>query len=262
MAESINQKALEYMENLEEETPKFKDAIETEELVLKLFENIANYPLDEKYKKIKTTNPKIESVIFKRWQKASTFFETVGFNKEGEFYILGDSSLGNVVSLINEIRNRIKFNYEVYEQTDEGMKEKQEKEKQIQHNLQQLQKEQAIKQQANASKIIQINGAQDFQAKVLNSDKPVIVDFYADWCPPCKKLAALIETEIQNSNGWLIAKINGDNPLNKPLSASHQVSGIPAIFLYHKGQLLREFSFTGFNPMSLQKMIQKASSLC
>jgi len=48
----------------------------------------------------------------------------------------------------------------------------------------------------------------------LNSSKPVIVDFFADWCPPCKKLAVLFEQELDSEGSWVLAKVKSDNPLN------------------------------------------------
>lgn len=71
--------------------------------------------------------------------------------------------------------------------------------------------------------------------KVLQNEKPVILDFYADWCPPCKKLSELIETELSESKGWVVAKVNCDDSNNAGIKSKHGVSGIPAVFFYYKG---------------------------
>jgi len=54
---------------------------------LKLLENIANNPLEEKYRKVKTNNPKLAEVIFSRWPEAKKYFEVAGFKEEGEFFV-------------------------------------------------------------------------------------------------------------------------------------------------------------------------------
>jgi len=54
---------------------------------LKLLENIANNPLEEKYRKVKTNNAKLAEVIFSRWPEAKKYFEAAGFKEEGEFFV-------------------------------------------------------------------------------------------------------------------------------------------------------------------------------
>lgn len=90
---------------------------------------------------------------------------------------------------------------------------------------------------------------------------PVIVDFYADWCPPCKILGKTLETAITSSNGWNIVKLNCDDAGVGPLSAKHGVKGIPAVFFYANGKLDEKLSFTGNNPEKLGVMITSAKSL-
>lgn len=78
---------------------------------------------------------------------------------------------------------------------------------------------------------------------------------------PCKKLSELIESESQQSKGWVVAKVDCDDSNNAAIKQRLGVSGIPAIFLYHKGQQLTQFNFTGFNPSALKLAINKAIQL-
>lgn len=76
--------------------------------------------------------------------------------------------------------------------------------------------------------------ADSFKATVLDSDIPVLVDFYADWCGPCRALAPVLEQVAQESTGVRIVKLNVDQAPN--LAAQYRVSAIPTLILFHQGK--------------------------
>ena len=77
---------------------------------------------------------------------------------------------------------------------------------------------------------------ENFDTEVLKSDKPILVDFWAEWCGPCKQIGPTLE-EISNemSNEITIAKHNIDNELNTP--TKYGVRGIPTMLLFKGGEL-------------------------
>ena len=76
-----------------------------------------------------------------------------------------------------------------------------------------------------------------FDAEVRNSDVPVVVDFWAEWCGPCKMIGpALEELSDEYAGRVKIAKVNVDENPNSP--AQLGVRGIPALFLFKDGQVV------------------------
>ena len=76
-----------------------------------------------------------------------------------------------------------------------------------------------------------------FDAEVRNSDVPVVVDFWAEWCGPCKMIGPALEELSDEYAGQVkIAKVNVDENPNSP--AQLDVRGIPALFLFKDGQVV------------------------
>jgi len=85
------------------------------------------------------------------------------------------------------------------------------------------------------AKLTQIDSAK-FQTEVLESSEPVLVDFYADWCPPCRALAPTLENLANEFDGRArILKVNVDE--NPDLAGRYNVRSIPTLALFQDGEV-------------------------
>ena len=87
-----------------------------------------------------------------------------------------------------------------------------------------------------------------FDEEVKNSDIPVVVDFWAEWCGPCKMIGPALEELSEEYAGKIkIAKVNVDDNPNSPMQLG--VRGIPALFMFKDGEVVS--NKTGAAPKSV-----------
>lgn len=76
---------------------------------------------------------------------------------------------------------------------------------------------------------------EEFSDKVLNSEKKVLVDFYADWCGPCRMLGPVISEVAKSDDNYLYYKINVDKA--EDISRKYGIMSIPALLVFENGEL-------------------------
>ena len=116
-----------------------------------------------------------------------------------------------------------------------------------------------------SSDLIQHTSDAAFDSDVLKADKPVLVDYWAEWCGPCKMIAPILDEVSKDYDGRLkIAKMNVDE--NRDVPAKFGIRGIPTLMLFKDGQLaatkvgaLSKAQLTAFIDSHLQSASPAAS---
>ena len=85
--------------------------------------------------------------------------------------------------------------------------------------------------------IIKVN-KNNFENEVLKSDKKVLIDFYADWCGPCRMVGPVLEEIAAEHPEYKICKVNVDE--ENELAASFKVMSIPALFVLENGKVINQ----------------------
>jgi thioredoxin 1 len=82
----------------------------------------------------------------------------------------------------------------------------------------------------------------DFENEVLKSEVPVLVDFWAPWCMPCRMMAPILDELAEALEGKVkITKVDTENPENQDLAMQYQIQSIPNMKLFKGGQVVDEF---------------------
>jgi thioredoxin 1 len=96
-------------------------------------------------------------------------------------------------------------------------------------------------------------GDQNFEAEVLNSQVPVLVDFWAAWCAPCRMLAPVVEAIAEQYDGQAkVVKVNVDE--NTLTSGKYNIKGIPTLLLFKDG-VIKEQIVGNTTKGTISKMI-------
>lgn len=97
----------------------------------------------------------------------------------------------------------------------------------------------------------------DFEQVVLNSDKPVLVDFWAEWCAPCRALGPVLESLTEDFEGRVtVAKLDID--ANQQVAMKYGIRSIPTVMLFSEGEIVE--TLVGVRPKpdyvsSLEKLL-------
>jgi thioredoxin 1 len=99
----------------------------------------------------------------------------------------------------------------------------------------------------------------NFKKEVLDSEIPVLVDFWGSWCPPCKMVEPIVDKLTVELDGKMkIGKINVDQ--NPKTTAEFQISGVPTFLLFEKGKILNQ-AVGACSTQQLLEIVKKAGIL-
>ena len=87
--------------------------------------------------------------------------------------------------------------------------------------------------------VVHLN-ADSFKKLTAQTEKAVLVDFWATWCGPCRKLGPELEPLAAEHTDLVVGKVNVDDPANQQIAVALGVNAIPALFFYKNGKLAKQ----------------------
>lgn len=94
---------------------------------------------------------------------------------------------------------------------------------------------------------------------IINSEKPVLIDFFAAWCGPCQTLGPILK-QVKEALGERISIIKIDVDKNQPMASQYQVRGVPTMMLFQNGKQLWRQSGVLSKEEIIQTIIEKSNS--
>ncbi len=97
---------------------------------------------------------------------------------------------------------------------------------------------------------------QNFEEEVIKSDIPVLVDFYADWCGPCKMMMPIVEKLAETYDGKIkVGKVNSDEEGN--LAGKYNIMSIPSFLIFKNGEVVD----SALGAMSMEALAKKLDAV-